>query len=98
MGLILLIGLTLTLGTLAMSFVCAFSAALTLGLRQSGVLLVIIGLPLNVPIVTFGAGVAIRYIKGEPFMSGVWLLISITFAWLALMPFIIGAAIRLSEE
>ena len=48
--------LTLLLGTPTLGFVGAIGAALTLGLRSSGVLLSLLVLPLYVPVLILGAG------------------------------------------
>lgn len=48
--------ISLMLGTPALSLIGAVGVALTLGARSSGVLLALIILPLNVPILIFGAG------------------------------------------
>ena len=49
-----LLVLTMLAGTPAVSFVAAIGAALTLGLRRSGVLLALLVLPLYVPVLIFG--------------------------------------------
>ena len=90
--------LTLLLGTLSISFVCALSAALTLGLRQAGMLLVVLSMPLNVPVIVFGAGTVTHFIQSASFSGGLFLLAAFAFATLTFMPFAIAAALRISLE
>ncbi|HET7525765.1 MAG TPA: heme exporter protein CcmB [Burkholderiaceae bacterium] len=54
-GLVVLVG-TLLLGTPILSLLGGVGAALTLGLRSAGVLLILLILPLSIPALIFGAG------------------------------------------
>jgi len=61
---ILMLGLLL--GTPSLSFIGAIIAALTLGLRNSGLLLLLMALPLYVPIVIFGSTAILSHHPGLP--------------------------------
>ncbi len=61
---ILMLGLLL--GTPSLSFIAAIIAALTLGIRNSGLLLLLMALPLYVPIVIFGTSAAVSIHPGFP--------------------------------
>ncbi len=89
---------TLILGTLVMAFVCALGAALTLSLRQAGVLLVIISMPLNVPVIIYGTGLLNQFDQGLSLSGGFLILASIVCATITFMPFAIATALRISIE
>ena len=94
----MLVAATLLMGTLCMCFVCALSASLTLGLRQAGVLLVILSLPLNVPVIIFGTGIVNQYMQDLSVTGGFLLLAGVTCVTVTIMPFAIAAALRISIE
>jgi heme exporter protein B len=50
------LALSLLMGTLALSLIGSIGAALTLGIRGTGVLIAILVLPLYIPVLVFGAG------------------------------------------
>jgi heme exporter protein B len=50
------LALSLFMGTLALSLIGSIGAALTLGIRGTGVLIAILVLPLYIPVLVFGAG------------------------------------------
>src|SRR5579862_3949217 len=56
---------SLTLGTLILSLLGALGAALTMGLKQGGMLLSILVLPLAVPVLIFGAQGTAHVARGE---------------------------------
>ena len=89
---------SLMLGTPALSLLGAVAAALTLGLRASGVLVPLIVLPLCVPVLIFGAGAvdaAASGVGAGPHLSllGAYLLPSALFG-----PWIAAVAIRIALE
>lgn len=59
----LFVVLSLLIGTPALSFIGAFGAALTVGIKRGGLLLSLLVLPLYVPTLIFGAEVARRAVK-----------------------------------
>jgi len=90
--------LALLCGTPALSMLGAIGAALTLGLRGGGVLVSLLVLPLNVPILIFGAG-AVEAVAGslspQPHLL---LLAALSLATSVLAPWAIAAALRISLE
>jgi len=95
---LLVLVLSLAIGTPALSAIGASGAALTLGVRSGGMLLSLLVLPLYIPVLIFGAGaveaVQISYSAG-PHMS---LLGAFSLAALALSPFAVAAALRIALE
>ena len=92
----LLIGLLL--GTPIFSLIGGVMAALTLGLRQGGVLLSLLILPLIIPVLIFGASLVSLNDTGVPILGHVALLSAMLILTLTLAPFAIGAALKLSVE
>ena len=89
---------SLFLGTPVLSLLGAVGAALTLGLRSSGVLVPLIVLPLCVPVLIFGAGAVDAVASGlspGPHLSllGAYLLPSVLFG-----PWVASIAIRIALE
>ncbi len=85
-------------GTLALSLLGAIGAALTLGVKRSGVLLSLITLPLAVPILIFGARATELGIAGESFIAPLELLAAFAVLGLTLAPLAAAAAVRISLE
>jgi heme exporter protein B len=85
-------------GTPALSFLGAIGAALTLGLRGGGVLVSLLVLPLNVPILIFGAGAVEAVAGGLSAQAHLLLLAAFSLAASVLAPWAIAAALRISLE
>lgn len=81
--------LGLLLGTPGLAAIGVLVAALTASLRGGAALAGLIGLPLAIPLLVFGAGSLAP--GGE---SGLWLLAAASLALVALVPFAAGAAVR----
>lgn len=95
---LLVLVLTLLVGTPVLSFIGAIGAALTLGLRAAGVLLSVLVLPLYVPVLILGTGAIDMTSAGMSshahfLLLGALLVISAVFA-----PWAAAAAIRISTE
>ena len=95
---IVLLMITLLLGTPALSLIGAVGAALTLGLRGGGVLVSLLVLPLYIPILIFGAGAVESQNAGlgvEAHLSilGAFLMVTLVFA-----PVSTAAALRISLD
>ncbi len=90
--------LSLALGTLILSLLGAVGAALTVGLRQSGMLLPVLIMPLAVPVLIFGAQAAAQAAQGEDPAAALYFLAAMLVLGLTLAPFAIAAAIRVSLE
>lgn len=95
---VLMLVLSLLLGTPVLSVLGAVAAALTLGLRGSGLLVPLIVLPLCIPVLIFGTGAVGATVSGlnaSPHLSllGACLLPSVLFG-----PWAAAVAIRISLE
>ncbi len=92
----LLIGLAL--GTPLLSLIGAVVAALTVGMRRSGILVALLALPLYVPVLVFGAGSVAASAQGlDP--VGAWLLLGAGLAVASVLaPLIAAAAIRIATH
>ena len=88
--------LSLLLGTPALSVIGTFGAALTVGLKRGGLLLSLLVLPLYVPTLIFGAELARRGIAGMDVGTPMSLLLAITFASIALLPFASAAVLKIN--
>jgi heme exporter protein B len=88
--------LTLALGTPTLSLVGAIIAALTVGVRHSGMLLALLALPLYVPILVFGAGATMAASQGFSWLPAVWILAAGFILSLVLAPITAAAALKIS--
>jgi heme exporter protein B len=90
-----LLMLSMLAGTPAVSFVAAIGAALTLGLRRSGVLLALLVLPLYVPVLIFGvATVSAASIGPASAWPPFLILCALSLASFVLAPIASAAALR----
>lgn len=90
------LGVSLALGTPALSMIGTFGAAITVGLRRGGLLLSLLVLPLYVPTLIFGAEAVRRGVDGGVVSVPLMMMGGITAGVLALMPFAAGAALRIN--
>ena len=90
--------LSLLIGTPILSLLGSVGAALTLGLRGSGVLLTLLILPLYVPVLIFGAGAVDATLAGTGAESHLSLLAAILVLTLMVAPWITAAALKVSIE
>jgi heme exporter protein B len=90
------LALSLAVGTPALSFIGAFGAALTVGLKRGGLLLSLLVLPLYVPTLIFGAEAVRRGAQAQDALTPVLLVVGITLGCVALLPFAAAAAIRVN--
>ena len=88
--------ISLAIGTPALSFIGVFGAALTVGIKRGGLLLSLLVLPLYVPTLIFGAEVARRGAEGLAVETPLLLLAGITFASMALLPFVSALVLRIN--
>lgn len=89
---------SLLLGTPALSLIGATASALTLGLRGGGVLTALLVLPLNAPILIFGAGAVAAQAGGIDPTAQLSLLGAILALGLALLPWALAQALRIACE
>lgn len=92
------LALSLLLGTPVLSMIGAVGAALTLGLRGGGVLLSLLVLPLYVPVLIMGAGSVEMASAGMGGEGQLLLVAALLVASVALAPWAIAAALRISSE
>jgi heme exporter protein B len=76
----------------------SIGAALTLGIRRSGVLLSVLNLPFTVPVLIFGARATQQAIQGIDFIPAVQLLGAMAILGITLAPLAAAAAVRISLE
>lgn len=95
-GLLPVLMLGLTVGSVLMSLIGAVVAALTLGIRRSGMLLALMALPLYVPVLVFGAGSVWSAAQGLPWLGAIWLMCAGLALLLVLAPWAAATALRLA--
>lgn len=95
---IVVLELSLLLGTPILSFLGSVGAALTLGLRGGGILLTLLILPLYVPALIFGAGAVDGVMAGTGAEAHLSLLGAFLVLSLMIAPWIAAAALRVSME
>ena len=88
--------LSLALGTPLLSLLGAVVAALTVGIRRSGMLLAVLALPLFVPVLVFGAGAVVAASQGLPWVGALYLLAAGLALSLVLAPLAAAAALRIA--
>ncbi|WP_305805473.1 heme exporter protein CcmB [Stenotrophomonas sp. YIM B06876] len=89
---------SLALGTPLLSLLGAVVAALTVGMRRSGILLALLALPLYVPVLVFGAGAVAATAQGFDASGALLLLGAGLVVSLLLAPLTAAAAIRISTS
>ncbi len=89
---------SLLLGTPVLSLIGAVGAALTLGVRGGGVLTSLLVLPLYIPVLIFGAGAAEAAAAGIASAAYFLIVGAILLFTLALTPWAVAAALRISVE
>ncbi len=97
-GALLVLVLALLLGTPALSLIGAVGAALTLGVRGSGLLIALLVLPLYIPVLIFGAGAVAASQHGMSAQAHLSLLAACSLFALVLAPIATAAALRISIE
>ncbi|GAB1718740.1 MAG: heme exporter protein CcmB [Nitrosospira sp.] len=95
---LLVLTVSLLLGTPVLSLIGAIGAALTLGLRGGGVLISLLVLPLYIPVLIFGAGAVEASAAGLGAGAHMSLLGAFLLASVVLAPWTAGASLRISME
>ena len=95
---LLVLFVSLLLGTPVLSLIGSIGAALTVGLRGSGVLISLLVLPLYIPVLIFGAGAVDASIMGLNPQPNLSLLGAVTVLSLIFGPWATSAALRISLE
>ncbi len=88
--------LSLICGSPAILFLCALAAAFSTGLKQKGVLMALILLPLTIPVMIFGSGAIIAAMQGFAVQGHLALLLAISLLAAGFLPFAIAGVIRIS--
>jgi heme exporter protein B len=89
---------SLLLGTLILSLLGAVGAALTVSLKQGGMLLPVLILPLAVPVIIFGAQASAQAARGDDPAGALYLLGALLALGVTLAPFAIAGGLRISLE
>jgi len=89
---------SVAVGTVALSLIGSIGAALTLGIRRSGVLLALLTLPLSLPVLIFGARASELAIHGASYAAPLELLAALAVLGITLAPLASAAAVRISLE
>jgi len=89
---------SLALGTASLSVLGAIGAALTVAVRRGSVLLALLVLPLEMPVLIFGARAVDLAMQGEPVAAPLNLLGALLLLFISLGPFAMAAAMRISVE
>ena len=95
---LLVLVISLLLGTPVFILIGAIGAALTLGLRGGGVLVSLLVLPLYIPILIFGSGAVQANMAGVDFSAHLSLIGAFLLASLVFAPWITAWSLRVSLE
>ncbi|MES1196572.1 MAG: heme exporter protein CcmB, partial [Steroidobacter sp.] len=90
--------MVLALGTGILTLLGAVGAALTVGLRRGNMLMALVVLPLEMPVLIFGAQAVQSAMRNESAIGIISLLGALLLLSMILAPFAMAAAIRISIE
>jgi len=79
--------ISLLLGSICLQLIGGIGAALTVTLRQSGLLIAVIVLPLFIPVLIFGSGAVTRSLAGESVTGALYTLAALTTLAMTFTPF-----------
>lgn len=89
---------SVTVGTVTLSLIGAVGAALTLGVRRAGALLSLLTLPLEIPVLIFGARAMKLAIAAQPYGAPLTLMAGLAVLGVTLAPLAVSAAVRINLE
>ncbi len=89
---------SLLIGTPGLSIVGAIGAALTVGLKRSGLLLTLLVMPIYVPILIFGASAIQAGLLQLDWSGQIWFLSAIVVFFITLGPITISCALKISLD
>jgi heme exporter protein B len=95
---LVVIAVSLLIGTPVLSLIGSIGAALTLGLRAANVLVALLVLPLYIPVLIFGAGAVEASVSGTGAQPYLLLLAATLILSLVFAPWATSAALRISVE
>lgn len=90
----LILMLSLIFGTPTILYLCALAAAFSTGLKQKGLLMALILLPLTIPVMIFGSGTVLAAMQGMPVDGYLALLLAMSIIAAGCLPFAVAAVIR----
>lgn len=93
---VVILAITLLLGTPVLSLIGAIGVALTVGLRRGGMILSILVMPLYVPVLIFASTTVTIAGQGGAISAQINILIAMLLAALALTPWPTAAALKMS--
>lgn len=88
--------LSLLCGTPFIIFFCALSAVFGVGMKQQGVLIALILLPLVTPVMIFGSGTVLNAMQGLPVKADLALLLACSILAITCLPLAISGILRVS--
>lgn len=88
--------LSLLAGTPALIFLCALAAVCSTGIKQKGVMMALVFLPLTIPVMIFGSGAIMAAMQGLAVTGYLALLLAFSLIAAGLLPLAIAAMIRIS--
>lgn len=95
---ILVLTVSLLLGTPVLSLIGSIGAAMTLGVRGGGVLVALLVLPLYIPVLIFGAGAVTASAAGLGAQAGLSLVGAMLALSMVFAPYAAAAALRIALE
>jgi heme exporter protein B len=95
---LLVLFISLLIGTPILSLIGGIGAALTLGLRGGEVLIALLILPLYIPVLIFGSGAVDASIIGASPQANIYLLTALLVLSLVFAPWATSAALRISLD
>lgn len=95
---ILVLMLTLAIGTPILSLIGAIGMGLTVGLRRGGMLLSLLVLPLYIPVLIFSANAVNTYLADLAIRGQIYFLLAVLVLAITLAPVATAAALRISLE
>lgn len=91
----LILMLSLMCGTPTILFLCALAAAFGTGLRQKGVLMALVLLPLTIPVMIFGSGAITASMQGLSAAGYLAILLAMSVTAAGFLPFAIAGVARI---
>jgi heme exporter protein B len=95
---LVIVVVSLLLGTPILSLIGSIGAALTLGLRSANVLVALLVLPLYIPVLIFGTGAIEATVSGTPTQPWLLLLSATLILAFVFAPWATSAALKISVE
>ena len=95
---LIILMISLLLGTPTLTCIGAMGAALTLNTQRSGILIPLIVLPLEIPVIIWATSAVEYSVKGLP-LSGIWALLgAFLIFFVTVSPFFIAWSLQLTTE